>query len=102
MNLRIPYLFDAIGFAVHDLGFTARCSLEEDDGSEFRSSKIEWIIEECAFGIHDLSAVALDMATGLPRFNMPLELGLFLGCKRFGSGNQRKKRSGILDSEPYR
>jgi hypothetical protein len=56
------------------------CALEDDDAGEFRLSKIERIIEECKFGIHDLSAVALDVATGLPRFNMPLELGLFLGC----------------------
>jgi hypothetical protein len=68
----------------------------------FRLSKIERIIEECRFGINDLSAVALDVATGLPRFNMPLELGLFLGCKRFGPPNQSKKRTLILDSDQYR
>lgn len=63
---------------MYDLGFVARCALEEDDAGEFRLSKIERIIEECRFGINDLSAVALDVVTGLPRFNMPLELGLFL------------------------
>jgi hypothetical protein len=44
----------------------------------------------------------LDANTGLPRFNMPLELGLFLGCKRFGDERQRKKVCIILDSDPYR
>jgi len=48
----------------------------------------------------DLSAVALDAATG--RFNMPLELGLFLGCRRFGHPNQSKKRTLILDTDRYR
>jgi hypothetical protein len=95
-------IFDAIVFSVRDLGFAARCSLEEDDAGEFRLSKIERIIEECRFGINDLSAVALDVATGLPRFNMPLELGLFFGCKRFGPPNQSKKRTLILDSDQYR
>jgi len=95
-------IFDAIVFAVHDLGLTARCALEQDDSGEIRLSKIERIIEECRFGIHDLSAVELDAVTHLPRFNMPLELGLFLGCRRFGAGNQRKKSSLILDREPYR
>jgi len=94
--------FNAIVFAVHDLGFVARCSLEEDDAGDFRLSKIERMIEECRFGIHDLSAVALDTITNLPRFNMPLELGLFLGCGRFGSRNQSQKRTLILDSEQYR
>jgi hypothetical protein len=95
-------IFDAIVFGVHDLGFTPRCSIEEDDAGEFRLSKIERIIEECRFGINDLSAVELDAFSGLPRFNMALELGLFLGCKRFGLPNQSHKRSLILDRDQYR
>ena len=94
--------FDAIVFAVHDLGFVARCAREEDDAGEVRLAKIERIIEECKFGIHDLSAVELDAVTNLPRFNMPLELGLFLGCRRFGTDNQRRKTSLILDRDAYR
>jgi len=95
-------IFDAIVFTVYDLGFVARCSLEEDDAGEFRLAKIERIIEECRFGINDLSAVTLDPATGLPRFNMPLELGLFFGCKRFGPPNQSRKRTLVLDGDQYR
>jgi hypothetical protein len=95
-------VFNAIVFAVRDLGFVPRCAIEEDDAADFRLSKIERLIEECKFGINDLSAVALDAATGLPRFNMPLELGLFLGCKRFGPETHAKKRCLVLDSDPYR
>ena len=95
-------IFDAVVFAVRYLGFVARCALEDEDATEFRLSKIERVIEECKLGINDLSAVELDAATGLPRFNMPLELGLFLGCKRFGPINQQKKRCLILDKEGYR
>ena len=95
-------IFNAIVFAVRDLGLVARCALEEDDGGEVRLVKIQRIIEECRYGIHDISAVELDAATHLPRFNMPLELGLFLGCRRFGAANQRKKTSLILDRDKYR
>ncbi len=95
-------ILNAILFAVFDLGFVARCALEEEDTGEFRLSKIERIIEECRYGINDLSAVALDGTTGLPRFNMPLELGLFFGCKRFGPPHQGKKRALVLDSDQYR
>jgi hypothetical protein len=95
-------VFDAVVFAINDLGFVARCSLEVDDSGEVRLSKIERLIEECKYGVHDISSVALDSGTGLPRFNMPLELGLFLGCKRFGNDQQRKKACLILDKEPYR
>jgi hypothetical protein len=65
------------------MGFSARCTLEFDDASELRLDKIMRIIEQCAYGIHDISAVGLSAGTNLPRFNMPLELGLYLGCKRF-------------------
>jgi hypothetical protein len=99
---RYKPIFNAVVFSVYALGFVARCSLEEDDAAEFRLAKIERMIEQCRFGINDLSAVALDIATSLPRFNMPFELGLFLGCRRFGPTNQNKKRTLILDSDQYR
>ena len=95
-------VFDAIVFTVYDLGFVARCALEVDDSGEIRLEKIQRIVEQCRYGIHDISSVALDVKTGLPRFNMPLELGLYLGCKRFGAPAQRKKACLVLDSEPYR
>jgi hypothetical protein len=95
-------LFDAIVFAVYDVGFVARCALEVDDASEVRLAKITRIIERCAYGVHDISSVGLGAGTNLPRFNMPLELGLYLGCKLFGGGAQRKKACLILDSDPYR
>ncbi|HEU5350093.1 MAG TPA: hypothetical protein VFU55_00735 [Terracidiphilus sp.] len=96
------FIFHAVVFAVYFLGFVARCALEEDDGADFRLAKIERLIEECKFSINDLSAVELDPATKLPRFNMPFELGLFLGCKRFGGKVQNRKRCLILDRDPYR
>jgi hypothetical protein len=95
-------LFDAIVFAITDLGFLARSAREEDDGGEFRLAKIQRIIRECKYGVHDLSAVELDPNRNLPRFNMPLELGLFLGCKEYGGAPQRHKKSLIFDSQQYR
>jgi hypothetical protein len=80
----------------------ARCALEIDDGSQVRIERILRIISECRFGIHDLSRTELDRRNRLPRFNMPLELGLFLGAKRFGNRAQREKVCLILDREPYR
>lgn len=45
----------------------------------------------------------MDAVNGLPRFNMPLELGLFLGAKCYSDiSKQRDKRCLILDAEPYR
>jgi hypothetical protein len=95
-------LFETLVFAIVHCGFRARCALEIDDGSQVRIDKIFRIIEECRFGIHDLSRTELDKSSGLPRFNMPLELGMFLAAKRFGSGMQRRKACLILDREAYR
>lgn len=95
-------IFHGIVFAVSDLGLAPRCALEADDAGEFRLAKIERIIDECRFGIHDPSAVGLDPAIQLPRFNMPLELGLFLGCRRFGDQRRKKKQCMILDADRYR
>ena len=95
-------LFDAMVFAVHDCGFIPRCALEEEDASQVRIDKIYSIIADCRYGIHDISRTELDENSGLPRFNMPLELGIFLGAKKFGIEEQKGKKCLILDTEPYR
>ena len=95
-------LFDAMVFAIHDCGFIPRCALEEEDASQVRIDKIYSIIADCRYGIHDISRTELDKGSGLPRFNMPLELGVFLGAKKFGIEEQERKKCLILDTEPYR
>ena len=95
-------IFWAIVFTVLRSGFSPRCALEADDSSENRLAKIQAIVAECEYGIHDISRTEVDGDPPLPRFNMPLELGLFLGAKRYGNKDQRAKRALILDREPYR
>jgi hypothetical protein len=94
-------LFDAIVFVVFVCGLVPRSALEIDDASQTRIDKIELLIENCRWGIHDISRVELN-EHGLPRFNMPLELGLFLGAKRFGGSVQRRKSCLVLDADPFR
>lgn len=76
--------------------------MELDDGGQTRIDKLYGIIGECRYGIHDLSRTELDDINQLPRFNMPLELGLFLGAKRFGGPKQSAKRLLVFDVESYR
>jgi hypothetical protein len=99
---RYKKLFDALVFAVHECGFVARGAREQDDSSQVRLEKLLDIIGECRFGIHDLSRVTLDSKHRLPRFNMPLELGIFLGAKRFGGSRHARKSCLILDRDQYR
>jgi hypothetical protein len=94
--------FQAIVFAILRSGFKPRCARENDDGGEIRIDKILRIIRECRYGIHDISKTEPDPSSGLPRFNMPLELGLFLGARTFGGRDQARKKLLILDREPFR
>ena len=93
---------EAIVFTIYFTGFRPRCALELDDSAIIRLHKIMRIIEESAYSIHDISRTELDSKTRLPRFNMPLELGIFLGCNEFGGSNHNKKSCLILDKRPYR
>jgi hypothetical protein len=95
-------IFRAILFAVYACRFLPRSALEVVDSSDNRLEKIQRIIEESKFGVHDISKIEPDPATKLPRFNMPFELGLFLGAKAHGSNQQRKKMALIFDSKRYR
>ena len=101
-DLTYKPLFDAVVFTIHDCGFIPRCALEDDDASEGRIDKIYNIISDCRYGIHDISRTQLDENSELPRFNMPLELGVFLGAKKFGIDEQKRKKCLILDTELYR
>src|ERR1700677_785528 len=95
-------IFRAILFSVYDCGYRPRCALEISDSSQNRLAKIENIIRQSKFGIHDISFMKLDESTKLPRFNMPFELGLFLAAKSFGAGLQKRKVALILDRTSYR
>ena len=88
-------------FAVLECRLRPRCALEAYDGANTRIDKIIALIRDCRWGIHDISRAEAN-AEGLPRFNMPLELVLFLGAHRFGDAHQRDKSCLVLDREPFR
>jgi len=94
-------IFEAIVFAVNDAGFRPKCARERLDSSQIRFQKIVSLISASRYSIHDLSRTSLDTTSALPRFNMPLELGIDLGCKEFNP-NCSDKSLLIFDSEQYR
>jgi uncharacterized protein YjiS (DUF1127 family) len=95
-------IFDAIVFCVVACGFEPRCTLELTDAGEVRIENIYRLIAQCNHSIQDISRTEVeDQPFRLPRFNMPLELGIFLGAKRFGRRSSRK-RCLIMDRAPYR
>lgn len=95
-------IFDAIMFAVQRCGFTLRCALEDSDAADIRIQKIVQLIRESKYAIHDISRVELDPVSQLPRMNMPLELGLFIGAREFGPKRQKEKSYLVFESEKFR
>jgi hypothetical protein len=74
-------------------------ALEESDSGDIRLDKLVRLIRESPRSFHDLSRIE----TGedeVPRFNMPFELGLALGAKRFG--RRPRDQIKIMVGERYR
>src|SRR5579875_1306559 len=94
-------LLRALVFTIYRCGFVPRSALEEDDASDLRIEKIVRLIEKCKYGIHDISRTELDHKTSLPRFNMPFELGIFWGAKKFGKKIHKEKTALIFEKEKY-
>ena len=95
-------LFRAMCFAVAACGHAPRCALDEIDSAAVRFNRILDLITEADFSIHDLSRVELDSSSGLPRFNMPLELGADLALRLRGPARHRQRRVLVLDATPHR
>ena len=95
-------LFNAIVFTVHRCGFVLRCAKEFGDSDTIRIQNIALLIEQSKYAIHDLSRVTLSNTGQLPRFNMPLELGIFMGCSLFGSKVHKEKKYIVIESEQFR
>jgi hypothetical protein len=94
-------LFDAAVFTIQIAGFQPRCALEARNSGQNRLYKVMDIISDCRYGIHDISRTELSSGN-LPRFNMPLELGLDLGCWRYGSDHLGDKRLLVMDRSAHR
>lgn len=99
-----PYqpIFQAVVFTVLACGFTPCSSLQERDAGTIRLDKIKRLISHSRLSIHDISRTEPDAETGLPRFNMPFELGLDLGARAYGRGYLQSKEYLILDRDSYR
>jgi len=91
-------MLKTIVFVIHACSLVPRCAMEADDAGEERLGKILRIIGECRLGIHDLSRKTTDANSGMARFNMPFEMGLFLGAANFG---RRKKAMLVMEAEPF-
>lgn len=87
----------ALLFVVLDCGLEPRIALQRFDSGEARMEKIRNLIRMCRFSIHDISRMEPLKSGRLPRFNMPFELGLDLGCRYYGGGVLSTKQCLVLE-----
>jgi hypothetical protein len=94
-------ILKSIIFCVVYLEYTPHLS-ETTNSAESRIDGIQKLIKKSKYSIHDLSRMKSSKKNELSRFNMPFELGMDLGSKRFGNKNLNSKCLLILDQERYR
>jgi len=93
-------LLQTLVFTISYYGFVPRISLENSDSGQPRLEKIVQLIEKSKYSIHDLSRLQSKSAGEYYRLNMPFELGIDYGLRRFNK-NYSDKRSLILETEQY-
>lgn len=95
--------FYAVTFTIVRCWFVARCALGGTETSNIRTKRIADTIRACDLSVHDLSRMGLYGPRGqrVPRFNLPFELGLFLGACEFGKGGGEKSFL-VMKTEQHR
>jgi hypothetical protein len=77
-------LFHAAVLTIGALGFTPRWARETEGESEPRIDRIARGLRESKYSVHDLSRLQNEGPDNLPRFNMPLELGMAVSLRYLG------------------
>lgn len=103
--LNVPYdeefssLYVAYIVGLYQLNLVPHLS-SEIPGGDRRLSRIFKLIQSCRYSIHDLSRVEVSVAaTAVPRFNMPLELGMTI---TWANLHPNRHTWFVWESEPYR
>jgi len=93
-------ILQALVFCITYFGFIPRISLESSDSVKPRLEKIVELIQESRYSIHDLSRLQAESVNEYYRLNMPFELGIDYGLRKFNP-NYNDKRALILGTERY-
>jgi len=94
-------LLRALLFTIIHCGYNPRISLENADSSQSRLDKIQGLIQASKYSIHDISRCKAAKKNEFYRMNMPFEIGLDFGCKKYGNGELNSKEILILAAEQY-
>lgn len=91
-------LLRRIVFVLCLLGFEVKLALDDHNMTTPRMERIEKLIAECKYSIHDISYMKASKKNEFFRMNMPFELGVDYGYRRFVDDN---KKMLVLEGEKY-
>lgn len=74
---------------------------ETESSAHIRIEEIMRLIKTSKYSIHDISRKKTLKQGDIARFNMPYEMGLDIGCQKFGTGKLKEKKCLIFDSNPH-
>lgn len=95
-------ILQAILFCIIYLGYHPRIATENIDFGTNRLEKIINLIENSKLSVHDLSRCQAATKGEYFRLNMPFELGIDFGCRRFFGKGRSTKVFLILEEQDYR
>ena len=95
-------ILQAVLFCLVRIGLKSRIATERSDAGELRISKLLDLIQSSRYSIHDLCRCQARVKGEYYRLNMPFELGLDFGCRRYGDGLLAEKVILVLEEERYR
>jgi len=89
-------------FTIISLGFEPRIAIESTDAGVNRLDKIIDLITTSKVSVHDLSRIRSKKSGEYFRLNMPFELGIDFGCKKYSQACEfSDKKFLILGSKKY-
>jgi hypothetical protein len=94
-------ILQAMLFCIVYLNLRPRIARERANAAEVRIDKIVEMIEQSRYSIHDLSRAKAGQAGEFYRLNMPFELGVDHGCRRFRGKPWSDKKLLILADRQY-
>lgn len=88
-------------FTIAYLGFNPRIAIETSDSGQTRIDKICELVRTSKYSVHDLSRLKAAKKGEFYRLNMPFELGIDYGSRRFAANLLRNKKCLILEEGAY-
>jgi len=95
-SLLRPLLFTILYF-----DFNPKIASERNDGAEQRIDKICELIGSSKYSIHDLSRLKSKKKNEFARHNMPFELGIDYGSRRFAEKHLGEKKFLVLGNKDH-